>query len=122
MRHLVLIAVILTGLGCSGGPSRPAQDLDRGRQALTLALEAWKKNDSAALTLDAEPVTFSEEWRRTLKLSSYELGAVTVPDERTMAYTVTLTVKDRKGKDETRVVTYLVELTKPIRILRDPYN
>lgn len=118
-RTLLACLLLLPLAGC--GPSRTQAEVDRGREAVTAALEAWKKKEPA-VTLNGEEVTFSEDWRKTHTLVEYALADHKVPDERTIAYAVTLKLKDKRGKEETRETVYRVALGPPLIVSRDPYD
>ena len=115
---------LLSTVGCNGGaPTRTQAEMDRGKLAVNTVLEAWKKGEPTdKLKLGADPITFSEDFRRTHTLVEFTVGAATVPDPRTIQYAVVLKLKDKKGKLEDRDVMYLIELNNPIRVSRDPYN
>jgi hypothetical protein len=119
IRLLMLVLLPLAG-GC--GSSRPQADIDRGRQAVTAALDNWKANEQPAkLKALPDPVEFSDELRNTHTLTGYTLGAVDATDPEVIRYTVTLKLKDRKGKVADREVVYAVALRTPVAVARDPY-
>jgi hypothetical protein len=68
-----------------------------------------------------EPVDFTEELRTTHTLTDYALGKVDASDKDVIRYTVTLKLKDKKGKASEREVVYSVALKNPIVVSRDPY-
>ena len=64
MTRILILASALVLAGCSS--SRPQSDIDRGRQAVTAALDAWKfKDPPEKLKSLPDPVEFSEELRVT---------------------------------------------------------
>jgi hypothetical protein len=115
MRRLVPMLVIVC-VGCGGG--RPQADLDRGRQALVDALENWKKNEPPAKLAG---IQFAEDLRKTNELTDYAIGTVDATDPKFLRFTVTLKLKDRKGKASEREAVFSVELTNPVRVMHDPY-
>lgn len=119
--YAVLFAVVL---GCgSGGPTRSASELEQAKQAVQAALDNWQKNELETKLGSANPpIKFAEDHRKTRILLEYEIGASSVPDTRTISFTVRLKTRDKKNKEETLPVVYLVELGPPIRVTRDPYN
>ena len=118
-RGLVLTGILVCVSGC--GSRRPEAEIERGRQAVVAALDGWKGNEPAAkLKSLPDPVEFSDELRGNFALTDYTLGKVdgTV---RTIRYTVTLKLKDKKGKTSDREVVYAVALKGPVVVARDPY-
>ena len=120
----VLSLFVIFAVGCgTPAPTRTAAEIDRGKQAVTTVLEAWRKGEPTdKLKLGTDPIVFSEDFRRTHSLTEFTIGASSVPDVRTIQYSVTLKLKDKAGKLDTREVIYLVDPSTPIRVTRDPYN
>jgi hypothetical protein len=117
---LLLAAIPALAPGC--GPARPQADIDRGRAAVTAALDNWKGNEPPErLKALPDPVEFTEELRATHVLTGYAIGKVDPSDREVIRYTVTLTLKDRKGKTADREVVYAVALKTPVVVARDPY-
>lgn len=120
IRSLVLLAIVLPTLGC--GSRRPESDIDRGRQAVVAVLDSWKANEKPEkLKSLADPVEFSDELRATQTLTDYTLGKVDASDKDVIRYTVTLKLRDKKGKTSEREVVYAVALRSPVVVSRDPY-
>ena len=120
MTRMVLVTSALALAGCSS--TRPQSDLERGRQAVTAALDSWKANDSPdKLKSLADPVEFSEELRSSHTLTDYTVGKIDSTDKDVIRYTVALTLKDRKGKTSEREAVYAVSLKTPVVVARDPY-
>ena len=118
-RFLILISALGIA-GCSS--ARPQSDIERGRQAVTAALESWKANEPPQkLKSLADPVDFSEELRSTHALADYSLGKIDSSDRDVIRYTVALTLKDKKGKVSEREAVYAVSLRTPVVVARDPY-
>ena len=119
-RLTFLLGVLLFATGC--GSRRPESDVERGRQAVVAALDAWKANDPPArLKSLPDPVDFTEELRTTHALTEYALGKVDASDKEVIRYAVTLKLKDRKGKVSEREAVYAVALKTPVVVSRDPY-
>ena len=57
-----------------------------------------------------------------LVVAGLEFGRIDATDPGFIRYTVTLTLKDRKGKVSTRQVVYAVTLGSPVSVGRDPYS
>ena len=119
MRFVLLFCATGLASGCGG---RSESEVERGRQAVIAALDAWKANEPPArLKSLPDPVEFSDELRATHALTDYSLGKVDTSDKKVIRYTVMLTLKDRKGKVSEREVAFAVELKSPIVVTRDPY-
>jgi hypothetical protein len=119
-RITLLLGILSAVVGCSGG--RPESEVERGKQAVVAALESWKAKEPAAkLKSLPEPIEFTDELRATHALVGYSLGNVDGSDKDVVRYTVTLTLKDRRGKESSREVVFAVALKNPIVIARDPY-
>jgi len=119
-RLLLLLFLIALTPGC--GSRRPEADVERGRRAVSAALDGWKANDPPAkLKLLPDPVDFSEELRTTHALTDYTIGRIDTSDPAVIRYTVALKLKDKKGKLTDREVTYAVGLKNPVVVARDPY-
>jgi hypothetical protein len=120
MTRILVFVIALCVLGCSS--SRPQSEIERGRQAVTAALESWKTNSPPdKLKSLPDPVEFAEELRATHALTDYSLGKVDSSDTSVIRYTVTLKLKDKKGKVSEREAVYAVSLRTPIAVARDPY-
>jgi len=119
-RHTLLLCGLSLVFGC--GPSRPAADVERGRRAVVAALDGWKANEPPAkLNALPDPVAFTEELRSVHALTDYTVGTVDASDPAVIRYTVTLKLKDRRGKVTDREVVYAVALKAPVIVSRDPY-
>jgi hypothetical protein len=119
LRFIVPLA-LACAVGC--GASRSQADIDRGRQAVVAALDAWKGNEPPArLKSLPDPVDFTEELRSTHALTEYALGKIDASDKEVIRYTVALKLKDKKGKVTDREVVYSVALKTPVVVSRDPY-
>jgi hypothetical protein len=114
---VLLLAVVV---GC--GSSRPPADVDRGRAAVTAALDNWKANEPPGkLKALADPVDFTEELWGTYALTDYTIVKEDAADPEVIRFTVKLQLKDRKGKATEREAVYSVALRTPVSVARDPY-
>lgn len=119
-RCLFALVLLSSVVGC--GSRRPASDIERGRTAVIAVLDSWKANDPPEkLKSLADPVDFTDELRTTHTLTDYTLGNVDATDKDVIRYSVTLKLKDKKGKQTDREVVYSVALKSPIVVARDPY-
>ena len=120
IRTALVLFVLGALVGC--GSRRPEADIDRGRAAVVAALDAWKANDPPAkLKALPDPVEFADELRAQFALTDYTLGKADGSDKDVIRYTVTLKLKDKKGKQSEREVVYAVALKSPVVVSRDPY-
>jgi hypothetical protein len=121
MRTLMSFCLVVVMAGC-GGTRRSDAEVARGQQAVVAALDSWKAKESAdKLKSLADPVEFSEELRSTHALTAYTIDKVDSSDKDVIRYTITLKLKDKKGKALDREVVYSVALKSPIIVARDPY-
>ncbi|HEY1191949.1 MAG TPA: hypothetical protein VGE74_30240 [Gemmata sp.] len=117
----VLFVLSASALGCGGSDRSPAET-ERARQAVVLALDSWKANEPPAkLKALPDPIDFSEELRATHALTDYTVGKVDASDKDVVRVTVTLNLKDKKGKASQREAVYAVALKAPVVVSRDPY-
>jgi hypothetical protein len=115
------VGLIVLAAGC--GQKRSKADVERGRAALTAALDGWKAGEPAdRLKARPEPVEFTDELRRTHALVEYTLGPPDPTDPEVVRYPASLKLRDRKGKESDRRVVFMVALRSPIVIARDPYE
>ena len=120
MTRLATLLVLFAAAGCSS--SRPEADVERGRRAVVAALDGWKANQPAEkLKSLPEPVEFSEELQKTHALTDYRVDKVDRSDKDVVRYTVTLKLKDKKGRASEREAVYSVALKNPVVVARDPY-
>ena len=121
MQRLIPMCFVMTIAGC-GGSQRPEAEVARGRQAVVAALDSWKAKEPAAkLKSLADPVDFNDELRATHTLTDYSIDKVDPTDKEVIRYTITLKMKDKKGKTIDREVVYAVALKTPVVVARDPY-
>ena len=119
-RVIVSLGLVLLVGGC--GSRRPEADVNRGRQAVTAAMDSWKANEPPSkLKSLADPVEFADELQKIYSLVDYTLGRVDTSDPEVIRYAVVLKLKDRKGKVTDREVVYSVALKTPVVVARDPY-
>ena len=120
MRCLTLLFALLI-VGC-GGKSRPQDEVDRAKAAVVAALDNWKANEPIAkLKALSPPLDFNEELRSTQSLTDYTVTKVDSTDPIVIRVTVTMKLKDKKGKASEREAVYSVALKNPIAVARDPY-
>ena len=90
--------------------------------AVAAALDNWKAGEPTAnLKSLPDPVEFSEELRTSHKLVEYSILKTDGTDPDVVRYTVTLKLKDKRGKSSEREAVYSVALKSPVIVARDPY-
>jgi hypothetical protein len=120
-RLLPLLPAVLA-VGC-GGPKHSKAAVERGRTALTAALDAWKGDEPPdRLRALPDPVDYTDELRLTHKLLEYTLGRPNTTDPAVLRYPATLKLRDRDGQTQDRDVVFEVKLQTPVLIARDPYE
>lgn len=121
LTRLFPLALVALAAGCSSQHSKA--DVERGKTALTAALDSWKnKQPPDRLKALPDPVEFSDELTRTHQLVEYTLGPPDARDPEVIRYATTLKLQDRRGKVEERPIVFMVALKSPIVIARDPYE
>jgi hypothetical protein len=111
---LGLMALAGCVCGCGGG-SAPLPTSAAARQALQVALDAWKAGKPASSLAQLEPKieTVDFEWRAGEALTAYSLGADDL-GQGTQTISASLTLKGQRPKD----VKYMVFGINPLLIYR----
>lgn len=119
--RFVAILIPMLFVGCGAKP-RPQEEVDRAKAAVVASLDNWKTNEPIAkLKTLSPPLDFNEELRSLQMLTDYTVLKVDSSDPVVIRVTVTLKLKDKKGKATERESTYAVALKNPIAVARDPY-
>jgi hypothetical protein len=123
---LIVLATLLLP-GCSNSSGAHAVDVPQARDALKIALDAWKKGEtSQSLASSSTPMTVQDfEWDQGAKLIDYELvgdGRADGPNLRIQAK-LTLTGEPVKGKKEAKPTekkaSYVVGTSPRVTVFRD---
>lgn len=120
---LVVAAVALPG--CSGEPGRAANvDAPRAREALKTALESWKKGETPAVLKAAKPVIVVQDmdWEGGALLVDYRVEGDGQGDTANLRVPVALTLRDAKGQDAKKSVTYVVGTSPTITVFRELFQ
>ena len=115
--------VIGVALACVAGCGFPAAKVDEANGHVQRALEVWKSGGKAEeLKAQTPSVEFHEAmWNAGEKLTSFEVGTAQYIDAaRAVRCPVTLTVRNRKGKERTANVVYDVTLGPPVKVVFNP--
>jgi hypothetical protein len=115
--------LLVAALATSCGKKHSAADVERGRAALSAALESWKNNEPPdRIQSLPDPVDYKDELRLTHRLLEFTVGKPDPTDPEVIRFRVTLKMQDRKGKTIDQEIVYMVALKSPIVIARDPYE
>lgn len=119
---LCVLAATCVAPGCSEGPAR-ASDVDapRAREALKTALESWKKGESPATLKAASPTIVVQDldWEAGAALADFEVKGEGKADTANLRIPVALTLRDAKGKESRKSVTYVVGTSPTITVFRE---
>jgi hypothetical protein len=120
-RSAVAVAISLLALvaGC-GKPLDEPVDLDRASAVLHAALDAWKQGERYGDLQNRDPpIYFNEpEWRAGKKLVSFKAGKVELMGRQGRCL-VRLSLRDREGKATERDISYQIDTTPRIVIVRE---
>jgi hypothetical protein len=112
--------------GCGKGGSLPPQvDQNQAREALTVALEAWKNGQAlGSLEQRSPPIHFSEtKWEKGFQLLEYQLVPREDWDGRMVKLTARLTLRDKEGRDlQPTHIAYTVDTYTRIAIVRSDWS
>lgn len=119
LRNVVLAvgALAVAGLsGCREGPSKSDLALTKAQHAVDVALDGWTRGEPADKFACSDP-----DWKAGTRLVSFLTSDAQVVDTDggEVRCRVSLTLKDRQGKQRERQVAYLVQLGDPVTIRRD---
>ena len=117
-RFLWMIGLALLA-GCGRTIDDPVNP-DQAQAALQNALEAWQQGEPyGALPQRKPPVYFNEpEWRAGKKLVSFDIGKVELMGRQGRA-SVKLVLRDAANKDTERTISYLIDTTPQVVIVRE---
>jgi len=119
----IMVLLSMAVAGCGSQSSRSQEEIQRGKQAIEVSLESWKRGESIdKLKKQPDGVDFSDDWRKTNSLVDFAVLGSTAADAATITFAVRLTLKDKKGKTEEVEAKYVVVLGSPTKVSRDPFN
>lgn len=104
-----LLPVLLLAAGCGTAPP-PEADADLSRRVLTTALDAWKGGAPiASLAAQSPPIRVIDgDWERGSQLVEYRIESDGQPLGLNRQCAVALTLKDPKGREVRKTVSYVV--------------
>jgi len=117
---LAAAAVLLPACSCAGGRAAPV-DPSRAQNALTTALESWKKGEAIAALKSADPSIVAQDfdWMAGYKLLNYELAGDARDDDANLRIPVKLTLRSPEGKEVQKKVSYVVGTSPTLTVFRD---
>jgi hypothetical protein len=113
------LCLLLPVLGCGKTLDAPV-DQDKAREVLQTALESWKQGESyGALGQRQPPIYFNEPgWEAGKKLVNYQAGQMELFGRQGRC-SVKLFLQDKGGKAIERDISYLIDTTPRIVIVRE---
>lgn len=120
-RAAVAAALFLAVSGCSARKTAPAVNPERARQALKDTLDHWR----SGATIDdlrggPKAITAQDfDWMSGTQLVSYQIEGDGQDDDANLRIPVTLTLRDKAGKESTKRVQYVVGTGPAITVFRD---
>jgi hypothetical protein len=115
--------VLGVALVCVAGCGFPAAKVEEAKGHVQHALEVWQSGGKPDdLKAQATPVEFNEAmWNTGEKLVSFDVGTARYVDAaKVVRCDVSLTVRNRKGKERTEGVTYDVTLGPTVKVVNNP--
>jgi hypothetical protein len=108
-RAALLLPAVLLASGCGTAPP-PEADADLSRRVLTAALDAWKGGAATtSLSAQSPPIRVIDgDWERGSRLVEYQIVSEGQPLGLNRQCAVALTLKDPKGREVRKTVTYVV--------------
>ena len=116
------LASAIAAPGCSEGPVRaPDVDAPRAREALRTALEGWKNGRTPAALKAGSPAIVVQDldWEAGAALAAFEVRGEGKADTANLRIPVELTLRDAKGKEARKAVTYVVGTSPTITVFRE---
>ncbi len=120
-----LVAILAAGVmvpGCSGEGQRAAPvDPPRAREALRAVLDNWKDGGTPASLKSASPpiVVQDFDWEAGARLIEYRVLDDGKDDDANLRIPVELTLRDPRGKDVQKRVSYVVGTSPTITVFRE---
>ena len=116
---IFLLASSLSPLGCAR--SKPKADPDVARETLRVALDSWKKGQSAdALTEHSPPILITDhEWRGGFTLLEYDVSPKDQLFGPHLRCQVQLSLQNPKGKTLKKKATYSVGTSRGLTVVRE---
>jgi len=119
LAFVVPIYLLILVAGCGKSLHDPV-DPDKASAVLQTALEAWKQGEAFGhLQQRTPPIYFNEpEWKAGKQLVSFAAGKVE-PMGRQARCLVKLSLRDRTGKTTEREISYQIDTTPQVVIVRE---
>ncbi len=119
--RLALLATALLLGGCSSSPRTAPVDSERARDALKTALDGWKNGEDPATLKARTPSIMVQDmdWMTGSKLVDYQVDGEGRKAESILYVPVKLTLRNPKGQEVKKNVSYLVGTSPSLTIYRD---
>jgi hypothetical protein len=118
---LLLPFLILLPTGCQFWSTAAPVDAERGRQALTSALEHWKKQTPLdAMPSQSPPILVQDsDWEFGRRLISYKILHPGKEEDMHLRCPVELLLRDQDGREERKTVRYTVLTSPTLKVFRE---
>jgi hypothetical protein len=109
-RCLAVAAALIAVPGCTGGSAPAVADQDLARRTLDSALESWRKGETVEAMKRASPaiVVSDPKWGGGARLTRFSVEGEGKPSGAERAFTVTLWLATREGKESREQAVYKV--------------
>lgn len=123
LHAVVLFMPLAILVGCWTAEKPPSvMELERGREAVTTALEAWQQGKVQELTGRTPPIRFvDDDLVEGCQLISFSLEELNQPNSSINDVRVMLDLRNPQGRTVSRKATYQVSLEPKIAVLRADY-
>jgi hypothetical protein len=116
------VCATVLATGCGSGPRRAGPvDAKLARDCLQKALESWKNGELSNGLRDASPsITVQDmDWKTGYTLVTYEILGDDKEDAANLHCPVRLTLRDPRGREVKKKVTYVVGTDPVITVFRE---
>jgi hypothetical protein len=119
-RTIPAFALLLIPVACQG-PRPQETNAAKGREALTSALETWKKGGTPADLKNGSPaiVVSDPDWVGGCRLLKYDVDPTDRRAGVDLRLTATLTLKGPTGKTVQKTAGYVISTGSKLTVLRD---
>ena len=121
MRSILLFPVIASCAlaGCESSPLPPPTDAAKGRDAMKLVLDTWKRGGGVEELATASVTARDPDWAAGAKLTAYEIAPEEGRAGLDLVLTVKLTLQRSDGKPQNKKVGYTVGVGATTVVLRN---
>ncbi len=107
-------------VGCSQRVENSPVDAEKARNTLKVALESWKNGDAVDALQKASPPIYvvDAQWQSGAKLVDFKIVNDGECKDANLFCPVELSIKDAKGKVESKQVTYIIATAPNLAVSR----